>query len=101
MYVTLSLINLSLLVNLATQIRREGDIAILVSQNGEVHQNKNGKTSRVERGATAYGGFLWANAIVPYTISSSFSCEYRRHAWNWSRLVKYNLLMFLFLNSVR
>ena len=62
------------LFSIATQIH-EGDITILVSQNGAVLENKNGKASRVERGATSIRGLLWANATVPYTINNSFSGE--------------------------
>ena len=53
----------SYLFSIATQIH-EGDITILVSQNG-----------RVKRGATSIRGLLWANAVVPYTINNSFSGE--------------------------
>ena len=61
--------------SIATQAH-EGDIAILLSRNGVLHEDKNGKTSRVERGAVKDRRFLWSNASVPYVISNTFSGEY-------------------------
>ena len=60
--------------SIATQTH-EGDIAILLSRNGVLHEVKNGKSSRVERGAIKRRRFLWSNASVPYDISNSFSGE--------------------------
>ena len=70
--------------SIAAQIH-EGDITILVSQNG-----------RVKRGATCIREKLWDNAIVPYTINNSFSGE---TAENITHAQKYDTATYLSLSS--